>query len=199
MTCKYATSFIIIFTALLCLPIAVSSYRLSRAHTQLNNLQNQYNTVQQEVSEIYSLQNSNQQIAWGQRPTEDVLAQVNTALAESGIPAKHLRGIGEETDVALPSMQHTSGNNSSQIESLRRQTLTITLTDMNMAQLGEYFNHWHTIQDLWTINRIEMNHQQKQQQPQGSNRNTSNNSDSNNSSDSYTVRLQISVIYLADS
>lgn len=114
-------------------------------------------------------------MAWKQRPTTDVLAEVNAALVEAGIPSSRLRGIGEGADAPLagPGEQNLP---------LRRQSLTVNLESLAPSEIGSFLHHWLLLQHQWSADRLELIHRRGDAQ-----------------NDTYDLRLYITAVYYAGS
>lgn len=87
--------------------------------------------------------------AW--RPDQDVIARVNSVLAEAGIPSDRFGGLRPESDAALPSS--TQG-----VSIYRRQSVRVTLNDLSVQQIGQFLSRWISNQPLWVPTRIELTH-----------------------------------------
>lgn len=130
------------------------------------------------AQEMMELTSTRQQISRGQRPTADVIALVNSVLAEAGIPNRHLKGLTPESDGILP----TSSGISTQ--ALGKQTLRLTLQQLTLPDLGAFLAQWNASGNLWTPTHIELTHRRGGSAP--------------TDQDQYDITLRISAIYLAD-
>jgi hypothetical protein len=97
---------------------------------------------------VIQLAAAGERVADGQRPTHDVIARVNEALAEAGVSARaltDLRAEGDRTVDAGP-------------PELRRQTVAATLEPLTLGELGRFLVEWRATQPLWTVTRIDISH-----------------------------------------
>lgn len=157
------------------LVIAIGLRHLSLARQRYEASIESLRQLQGDAAEVMRLRSQREVVAWRQRPTTDVLAQVNAALIEAGIPTARLQGIGEGVDTPLM----TSGDSKA---SLHRQSLTITLESLSPAQIGTFLDRWLAIADQWTAGRLELTHRRDDKQ-----------------SDLYDLRLYIGAVYIAGS
>ncbi len=93
-----------------------------------------------------------ERIALQERPREDVIALVNAALAEAGLPARHFSDLRNESDSALPQ----TGNDAN--FAYRTQSLSLTLREMRPADLGGFLAAWEQTQSAWIVTRITLTH-----------------------------------------
>lgn len=155
------------------LVVLVGMRHLDAARSRYKSARESLAQLEQDATEVIRLRAQREMVAWRQRPTTDVLAYVNAALSEAGIPAARLRGIGEGTDTPL------TGSGSEGVP-LARQSLTISLEALSSAQIGQFLQHWLMVQDQWTGGRLEMTHRRDDKQP-----------------DLYDLRLHIGAVYIA--
>ena len=135
-----------IWLAALCVPIVVSASRLSDARTQHDTALTAQQRVINEAQQIIRLRSKQQRIAEHKRPEQDVIARVNTTLAEAGIPPERFGGLRPDSDAALPNTAY------------RRQSVRITLDELSIIELGAFLDQWSQSQQLWTPTRIELTH-----------------------------------------
>ena len=135
-----------IWLAALCVPIVISASRLSDATMQLDAALTAQQRVINEAQQIIRLRTKQQRIAEHKRPEQDVIARVNTTLAEAGIPPERFGELRPESDAALPNTAY------------RRQSVRITLDELSIIELGAFLNQWSQSQQLWTPTRLELSH-----------------------------------------
>ncbi len=164
----------------LCVTVVVLLIALTTRHVRLASDRydaavESFEALQRDVAELVELRAQRQVIAWKQRPTTDVLAEVNAALVEAGILSSRLRGIGEGADTPLagPGEQNLP---------LRRQSLTVNLESLAPAEIGRFLHHWMRLQDQWSADRLELIHRRGEAQ-----------------NDTYDLRLYITAVYYAGS
>ncbi len=158
-----------IWLAVLCVPIVVSASRLNAAQRQLNAALTAQQRLINEAQQIIRLRSKQQRIAEHKRPEQDVIARVNTTLAEAGIPPERFGGLRPESDAALTNTAY------------RRQSVRITLDELSIIELGAFLDQWSQAQQLWTPTRIELTHARSRQD-----------------SDRYDAAILITATYLAD-
>lgn len=135
-----------IWLAVLCVPIVISASRLSNARMQHDAALTARQRLINEAQQIIRLRSKQQRIAEHKRPEQDVIARVNTTLAEAGIPPERFGGLRPESDAALPNTAY------------RRQSVRITLDELSIIELGAFLDQWSKSQQLWTPTRLELSH-----------------------------------------
>ena len=135
-----------IWLTVLCVPIVVSASRLNDAQRQLNATLTAQQRLINEAQQIIRLRSKQQRIAEHKRPEQDVIARVNTTLAEAGILPERFGGLRPESDTALPNTAY------------RRQSVRITLDELSIIELGAFLDQWSESQPLWTPTRLELSH-----------------------------------------
>lgn len=166
-----------IFAALLAaaglLIVTVSAGRLSAARQRGQAAMTSLKALHVQADELLRLRSQREVIAWKPRPTADVLALVNAALMDAGVPTARLKGIGEGGDAPL------SGAGENQ-PPLRRQSLVISLEGLTPAQIGLFLAQWERAAEQWSAERLEITHRRDPTQ-----------------ADLYDLRLHISAVYLS--
>lgn len=158
-----------LWLSLLCIFTAMSGNRLASAKSQMNSAQLTLVNLTKDAQSIIDLRSKQQVISESKRPEQDVIARVNSTLADVGIPSSHFDSLRPESDGAFPESKY------------RRQSVRIILNEITVAELGAFLNQWSLTQKLWTPTRIELLH----------NRNKSN-------SDRYKITILITATYLAN-
>lgn len=158
-----------IWLAALCVPIVISAGRLNSSRMQHAAALTAQQRIINEAQQIIRLRTKQQRIAEHKRPEQDVIARVNTTLAEAGIPSERFGGLRPESDAALPNTAY------------RRQSVRISLDELSIIELGAFLSRWSTTQRLWTPTRIELTHARSRQ-----------------GSDRYDATILITATYLAD-
>ncbi len=144
-----------IIVAALSLPIAISAQRMADAEGQLTIAHASLKTADMQRRQIIDLRDRTQVVAERKRPEHDVIARVNAALAEVGIPSRHFGAVTSEGDSPITRGAGAGGANAG---GLRRQSLRIALRDLPVPQLGAFLAEWNRTQPLWTPTRIELTH-----------------------------------------
>lgn len=155
--------------------IALQAHRVSAARQRHDAAIKSLNELQRDAAKIIELRAKRDLVAWRERPKADVLALVNAALVDAGIPTNRLQGIGEGVDTPVT---NTGGGDLP----LRRQSLAISFDGLTPAQIGLLLERWDRVQDQWSAGRLELTHRRDPTQP-----------------DLYDLRLHISAVYLAGS
>ena len=128
--------------------------------------------------EILELRSHHERVALHERPPQDVIAQVNAALAEAGIPNSHFKGLNPESEGAVePSTAGAAGTG----VGYRKQSLRLMLEDISMPELGGFLSQWRKTQQVWIVTRIELNHVRGQAAD----------------SDRYDVSILLTALYIA--
>jgi len=159
-------------TGALCV-IAMQAHRVRAARQRHEAAIAAFEDLRRDASKVIELRASRDVVAWRERPKADVLALVNAALVDAGIPADRLQGIGEGVDSPVTTAQGSE-------LSLRRQSLAISLERLTPVQIGRFLERWESIQSQWSAGRLELSHRRDQ-----------------NEFELYDLRLHISAVYLA--
>src|SRR5262245_3941957 len=150
-----------VLAGILALPIAISANRLVGARSQLATAQASLVQASGDARRILELRAKQETIAEHTRPDQDVIARVNSVLAETGIPQVHFGGLRPESDSALP----TTGGPGGGPSPYRRQSVRVTFNEITVSQLGGFLGAWEAAQPLWAPSRIELKH--SRQIPEG--------------------------------
>jgi len=136
----------------------------------------QYESALDNARQVLVLRAKEQRIALHQKPPKDVIALVNSVLAESGLERERFKALTPQSDGPV-------GNNAggAQSEMYRRQTLSLSLQSMTAAGLGRFLETWRSNQAIWTPTQIELTHRRGRQ------------ADSNQ----YDVTIVLSALYVA--
>lgn len=158
MTPATARVVLIVATLALLTPIVVAGRWLANARADRDAAQATYLTTAASVDRVTMLRAQQQTIAERKRPAQDVIARVEQALAEAGVPSSHFSGVRPDADAPVPGSQ-------GQRITLRRQSVRISLTRFTVAELGEFLAAWTQAQKLWLPTRIELIHVEKEVDP----------------------------------
>jgi hypothetical protein len=133
---------------------AVSAHRLGNTRAEYDRGIAAVNKTVSTAREILELRSHQERIALRQRPAQDVIAQVNAALVEAGIPTSHFKGLNPESEGAVePSAPGTGAGTA-----YRKQSLRLMLESISMPELGGFLAQWRNAQRVWIVTRIELNH-----------------------------------------
>lgn len=155
--------------------IAVQAHRLSVARQRHDAAISTLEQLQGDASKVIELRAKRDFVAPRERPRADVLALVNAAMVDAGIPTNRLQGIAEGVDTPVT---NTRGSD----WALRRQSLAISFEGLAPAQIGLFLERWDRVQNQWSAGRLELTHRRDPSQR-----------------DLYDLRLHISAVYLAGS
>lgn len=154
-----------IAVAILCgVGVTRSAWRLSDAHRQVNARERAVHDTAALAAEITTLREQEQRVERQSRPEQDVIARVNAVLSKIGIPQNRFSGLSPESDIAVQTNGSTSGSYSGGgghtggEPCLRRQTVRLNLSDLELAELGQFLAAWRRINPMWTTTRIDLNH-----------------------------------------
>ena len=164
--------------ALSALAIGNGVLRYSRAQAGARAAETRLATAVDKAREVLELSSSQERIAAGERPPQDVIAQINRSLAEVGIRSDRLTGLQPVADSALGG----SGAASAAGGRYRRQSVSATIDRVQPAEIGRFLAEWRRTQPMWVPTRVELFHL-RQQQPSGN---------------LYSMRVEMTAIYLSD-
>lgn len=159
--------------AMVLLPIGIAGKRLAHAEQSLSRAEAMLTLTSRDAREVMELRSRQQRVEHRQRPQEHVLAQVNSVLADAGIPSRKLQSIRPEGDVALADSYNL----------YRRQSVLLSFQQLTLMELGGFLDTWRRSQHTWTPQRIELTKRRG----------------SNVHDDAYDATILISAIYLAES
>ncbi len=158
MTLTTARIVLVVVTLASLTPIIVAGRWLANAQADRDVAQASYLTTVASVDRVRRLRAQEQTIAEGEQPEQDIIARVEQALAEAGVPSSHFDGVSPDADAPVPGSQ-------GQRITLRRQSVRISLARLTIAELGEFLAAWTGSQKLWSPTRLELIHVQKEVNP----------------------------------
>jgi len=165
------------------LAVAISERRLVQARGDFAAAQIALQQAAGDAQEIMDLRAARQTVESHQRPTQDVIAQVNSVLADVGIPSRALRSLAPESEgSAVASAPTAQGGR------LLQQSLRLVLEDLTPEQVGAWLAQWRIAQPIWTPTRIELAHSRIAGAGEAVNR------DGNR----YDATILLTALYLAD-
>ncbi len=136
------------------------------------------------AEEIIALRRKQERVSLQARPAQDVIARVNAALAEIGLPSDRFQSLTPESDAPLATGLSAATSASSFASSIRRQSLRLTLTGLTPAEVGMFLRAWSIHQHIWTPSRIELLHERSDKDADEAN--------------IYTVNLLLSALYISE-
>ena len=92
------------------------------------------------------------------RPELDVIARVNSALADEQIPVTRFAGLRPVSDTTIPGADRDG-------REYRRQILQITFRELTLPELGAFLRRWAQTQELWTPTQVHLAHVRDQTDP----------------------------------
>lgn len=142
---KIMPSAMVVFTAL---TVVIAAIQLRSARSDRVSAERRLHQVSVQVNELIGLRARSQTIARREAPREDLIALVNDALIQAGLPTDRLRDLSPEASRAPP------GDSSG----IREQAVTLTLSPIEPGELGRFLASWTTIQQVWNAQLIELQH-----------------------------------------
>jgi len=131
--------------------------------------------VEAKIQEVLSLRARRQRVDETKRPEQDIVAQINAALAEVGIRSDRLRELEPVADASVAG----SGENGLRY---KRQSVSATLEELTPLELGRFLETWREKQAVWVPERIELYHVRNQPEP----------------ATLYSMRMVMSASYVSD-
>lgn len=165
---------VLILLAACGLMVTISGRRLTEALDVRDVAENRLAQTAQDGRSILMLRSKEERITFNERPKEDAVALVNMALAEAGLPANRLADLRNDSDTALPRSSESNA------VVYRRQSLSLSLRDISIGDLGSFLAAWETVQSAWTITRLTLSHSR----------------DRNHRAENYDITLIITAIYV---
>ena len=162
--------------ALSMIVLVLSVHRHQNSKRALQDAMQGLATTSKDVQSVLDLRATQQVIGIQQRPTQDVIAQVNATMAECGLPSNRLKSLTAESDALMSQIGDVS------TLPLRRQSLRLALENMSMKEMGDFLGQWRDSQQIWAVARIELTHVRDQDQMNAR----------------FDINVLISAIYLAD-
>jgi hypothetical protein len=132
--------------------VALGAQQLTAARSRARSAQTALDQIARDAQEVLELLGRVQHVELRQRPQQDVIAQVNTVLAEVGIPSRSLRSLSPEADSQIVSGKDTTN------AKLNRQSLRLVLENLTVPEIGAFLLKWRSSQQIWTVTRIELAH-----------------------------------------
>jgi hypothetical protein len=128
--------------------------RLALASSRLAVAEMGFDSLRRDAQEIIELRSRQQVVNTAERPTQDVIAQVNAVLSEVGIPTNRVKSLTPESDGAINSAKGTAQTGSI----YRKQSLRMTLENLTVQEIGNFLLQWRAAQKIWTAVEIELTH-----------------------------------------
>jgi len=160
---------------LTCTLLAVNLRRAALAKESSLTSRRAYVQTANDASEIRTLRSRRPQIAASEQPTRDIIARINDVLHRCQLDGSVFSSLTPESDVKLD-LRDASG------ATYRRQSLRLSMSGLQIPELGSFLGSWRLEQPLWTVSRIELNHARE----------------SGKASSNYDVALLLSSIYVSN-
>jgi hypothetical protein len=135
--------------------IASGATRLAQARNETASTLGLLPETQNQAHEILSLRNQQERVALNERPQQDVIALINSVLAQAGIPADRFKNLERESDESI--LPGGGGR-------YRRQSVNVTLERLTPLEVGTFLQELRR-QKVWVPARIELSHVRDQAQP----------------------------------
>lgn len=164
---------IVLALAVLALLCVVATNRLRGASERAAAAEHELQRVADDARDILRLRNANETASLGAPPQDDLIARLNTALSEAGLPGSALRDIERVADRAL-------GDGATAKSGFKRRDVRVVIDPVDPPGLGRLLDRWQRTEPLWTVTGIDLSARRGRIQP-GAPR--------------YTVRLQLSAAY----
>ena len=142
------------------LTTVVGAGRVRAAEARLDSASMRLELATQKARELADLSGKQQRVATRERPRQDVLALLNSVMAEAGVPSSSFRSLEVEADVAVRL------GTGAEAGRYRRQSLSLLLEKLSPAQLGTFLEIWQGRQGLWIPTRFELTHVSDPRGPQ---------------------------------
>jgi hypothetical protein len=133
--------------------VAMAGHRLVAAGRRVGGARDDWFRTHATAQEILSLRARAERIAPSPRPERDIIARVNSILADLGMPgSRHFGGLAadDRSEASAPGLS-----------AFRRQTLRLSLRDVSPLQLGRFLAAWRRDEPLLKPVRIEIAHRRE--------------------------------------
>jgi hypothetical protein len=97
------------------------------------------------LDELTKLRRERAVVAESRRPAQDVIAQVNAAMRDAGVPTDRMKSLDPEADSPLAGRY-------------RSQTLRLTLEHLSLREVGAFLASWRAAKTVWTPRSLELAH-----------------------------------------
>ena len=178
MTHRSAILLLLVLAAAM-LILVINSRRLTAAENELDAARKSLNAAMTDAREILQLRAQRQRIAHAEHPTQDVIARINSVIAEAGLPSRCFKSLTPSSNTVI---NNAGGSASDGTIKYRRQSLRLSLEDLEPPELGRFLTRWRSTQPLWTITSIELAHQRSRNRTDGR----------------YDITIILTALYVAD-
>ncbi|MEE8468531.1 MAG: hypothetical protein V3T22_08755 [Planctomycetota bacterium] len=142
------------------LTTVIGAGRVRAAEARLHSAAMRLEQATQKAHELAYLSAKQERVGTRERPRQDVLALLNSVMAEAGVASSSFRSLEVEADVAVRL------GTGAETGRYRRQSLSLVLERLSPAQLGAFLEIWQARQGLWIPTRFELTHVRDPRGPQ---------------------------------
>lgn len=120
-----------------------SGVRLGTAHTQVASADTARLTVERDLAKVQQLRAQVRGVSVGRRPDGDLIARVQRALSDAGLPVTACSGIQPRADQSRPGA------------GVRVQTVVTTLRGLLPAEFGAWLAAWRAGDQTWRLDDLQ--------------------------------------------
>jgi hypothetical protein len=120
-----------------------SGVRLGTAHTRVASADTARLTVERDLAKVQQLRAQVRGVSVGRRPDGDLIARVQRALSDAGLPVTACSGIQPRADQSRPGA------------GVRVQTVVTTLRGLLPAEFGAWLAAWRAGDQTWRLDDLQ--------------------------------------------
>ena len=128
--------------------VLATAAHLNTARSAFRSESARLEKLTQDVRSLEYLRTAEAHAQSGEPPEDDLLGAVRTTISHAGLQTNSFQGLSTTGD------QPVRGR-----EGYRRRAYRVQLTGLDATDLGSFLAIWREDQPLWTIERIELRHQ----------------------------------------
>lgn len=140
--------------AMVALAFAVAARRVAGQREAIDAARRRLAATQVELGTVRRLGGERERVSLRQRPTEGLIVQVTAALDVAKVPKSKFEGLAAEGDA--PVSGSTAGGGEGNANEVRKQSVRLSLREMNLPELGAFLQEWRRSDAGWTPTRIEL-------------------------------------------
>lgn len=127
------------------LSVAVwSGMRLGSAQSQMANAESARAAIERDVTRIHLLRAQVSGLSVGRRPDGDLIARVQRALSDAGLPISACSGVQPRADQTRPGA------------GVRVQTVVMTLRGLLPSEFGAWLAAWRAGDQTWRLDDVQL-------------------------------------------